>query len=84
MFVATNMVDVNPIGFTSEASKKLSKEIKQKYDDIEWRDLAGMRDKMIHDYAGIDYEIVWSVLKNEFPELKKKLEIILKDNEARE
>ena len=53
---------IRSLEIIGEASKKLSNEFKQHHSDIEWRKIAGTRDKLIHDYYGIDYEIVWDVL----------------------
>jgi uncharacterized protein with HEPN domain len=62
---------VRSLEVIGEASKKISSEFKKKYPDIDWRAMAGMRDKLIHDYFGVDYEIVWDVIKNEIPKLLK-------------
>lgn len=56
-----------------EASKKVSEEFRSKHIDIDWKAMAGMRDKLIHDYFGVDYEIVWDVIINELPKLKEQL-----------
>ncbi len=44
---------------------------------INWKNMAGMRDKLIHDYIGIDYAIVWDVVKNKIPELDDQITQIL-------
>jgi uncharacterized protein with HEPN domain len=62
-----------------EASKKIPKSFKRKHPDIPWRQIAGMRDKLIHDYFGIDLEIVWDVVQNRLPELNDQLKVIFKD-----
>ena len=62
-----------------EASKKIPKSFKDKHTDIPWRQISGMRDKLIHDYFGVDLEIVWDVVQNRLPELKKQLIRIFKD-----
>jgi len=62
-----------------EAVKKIPHEIRDKYPEIPWRYIAGMRDKLIHEYHGIDLEIVWEVVKTEIPPLKSKFETILRD-----
>ena len=61
-----------------EASKNISQELKQKHPDIEWKEMAGLRDKLIHFYFGVDWAIVWDVIKVNIPELKIKLEIVMR------
>jgi len=53
-----------------EASKRVPKETKFQCPDILWKEMAGMRDKMIHEYFGVDLEIVWRTIKNRLPRLK--------------
>jgi uncharacterized protein with HEPN domain len=53
-----------------EAVKNIPTEIREKYPDIPWKDMAGMRDKLIHEYFGIDYEILWQTIKFRIPEIK--------------
>ena len=60
-----------------EAVKKLPDEVKSKECSIEWRKIAGFRDILIHDYANIDQEIVWDVLQNKLPELKRAVKNLL-------
>jgi uncharacterized protein with HEPN domain len=57
------------IEIIGEASKKLSIEFKEKYNSINWRAISGMRDKLIHEYFGVDYQIVWDVANNKSKEL---------------
>jgi len=47
--------------------KRIPSEFKEKYAHFEWRAMAGMRDKLIHDYLGIDYDIVWDVVIDKIP-----------------
>jgi uncharacterized protein with HEPN domain len=63
-----------------EATKNLNKEIKAKYRAIPWKDIAGMRDKLIHMYFGVKVNLVWETVKNRLPELKGQIEEILKEN----
>ena len=60
-----------------EASKHIPTSFKQKHQDLPWAEMARMRDKLIHGYFGVDYEIVWKVVKERLPEIKPPLEIIL-------
>jgi len=53
-----------------EATKKLPKKFRDKYPDIEWKGMAGLRDKLIHDYFGVDFELVWDVINKKIPDLK--------------
>ena len=62
-----------------EASKKIPKSFKDKYADIPWRQIAGMRDKLIHDYFGVDLEIIWDVIQNRLPELNIQITRIFKN-----
>jgi len=66
-----------------EATKNLSKQSKAKYPDVPWRDAAGMRDKLIHGYFGVNLELVWETIKNELPGLKKRISRILREEEAK-
>ena len=72
------------IEIIGEATKNLSPEIKEKYKDIDWKKMAGMRDKIIHYYFGVNWDIVWSVIQDNVPELKGKIEKIIKDLEISE
>jgi uncharacterized protein with HEPN domain len=60
-----------------EAVKKIPKEVKQKYSDVEWNEATGFRDVLIHDYFGIDLEAVWDTLKKNVPVFKEKLTKVL-------
>lgn len=53
-----------------EATKKIPEELKRKYPAIPWKEMAGMRDKLIHFYFGIDYKLVWQTIKQRIPQIK--------------
>jgi len=52
-----------------ETAKNISEELKDKYPQIRWKDLAGVRDKLIHHYFGVNFDIVWNIVKEELPEI---------------
>lgn len=60
-----------------EAVKSLSSEFKELHPEIEWKKIAGMRDKLIHEYFRVDYEIMWDVIKNKLPIINNNIERFL-------
>jgi uncharacterized protein with HEPN domain len=66
-----------------EATKNLSKELKAEHPEIQWSDIAGMRDKLIHQYFGVNIDLVWETVKKGLPELGNKIsEMLRKTNET--
>lgn len=76
---------VRSLEIIGEASKNITVDFKIRWKEIEWKQIAGMRDKLIHDYIGVNYQIVWDVVKNKIPNLminiKKVVEIEEKTNQ---
>ncbi len=70
---------VRSLEVIGEASKKVPAEYRQCHPDIDWRAIAGMRDRLIHDYLGVDYDIVWDAIVNKAPVLRAQLEKMLED-----
>lgn len=64
---------VREIEIMGEATKNISEQLKHKYKKVEWKDIAGTRDKMIHHYFGVDLNIVWDIVKKDIPILKKSI-----------
>ncbi|GAI48394.1 unnamed protein product [marine sediment metagenome] len=64
---------IRSLEIIGEATKNLSEDFRKKHPDIEWRELAGLRDKLIHHYFGINWKRVWDVIKNLIPEIEDKL-----------
>ena len=60
-----------------EATKNLSKELKQEHSEIQWREIAGMRDKLIHEYFGVKLDLVWTTVKKNLPLFEKQIHEIL-------
>ena len=67
---------VRSLEIIGEAVKNLPGEFKDNHLDVEWKKIAGMRDMLIHHYFGVNYKIVWDVVKNQVPDLKKKIETL--------
>jgi len=65
-----------------EASKNIPAAVKTKYSEIPWKDIAGMRDKVIHVYFGVDLKRVWRTVTEDIPNLRSNFEKILKDNKS--
>ena len=61
-----------------EAAKNLPDEVKEKYSEVPWAEMYLLRNKVSHEYFGIDYEIIWDVASNYLPDNKKQIENILK------
>ena len=62
-----------------EAAKNVSEDFKNKHKNIPWREIARMRDKLIHAYFGVDLNITWEVIKRDLPKLKKQINKILNE-----
>lgn len=60
-----------------EAAKHIPPHLRRAYPDIPWREMAGMRDRLIHGYFGIDYALVWQAIKVHIPQIKPKLKAVL-------
>ena len=67
-----------------EAAKYMPDKVKEEYQGIQWKSMAGMRDRLIHAYFGIDYNLVWAAVKTEIPKLKPKLKKMLSGMEKEE
>ena len=68
---------VRSIEIIGEATKQIPDDLRDAYPQIQWRAVAGMRDQLIHGYFGIDYDIVWDVLKNHIPLLSEVIDDML-------
>lgn len=78
----TSSAVIRKFEIIGEATKNLPDSIKEKYTSIPWREMAGMRDRLIHFYFGIKYDLVWKTIKEVIPQVKHLIRKILVDLEA--
>ena len=79
----TTYAVIRALEIIGEATKKVPSSVKTDYDQIPWKKMAGMRDKVIHEYFGVDLKRVWNTVKNDLPELKPQFEKILKETKEK-
>jgi len=72
---------VRSIEVIGEATKKIPKTLKDKHREVPWKKMSGMRDKLIHEYFGVDVEILWKTANDDIPPLKQLVQNILKSLE---
>jgi uncharacterized protein with HEPN domain len=65
------------LSIIGEATKKIPGDVKYNWKSISWREMAGMRDRLVHDYMGVNYYIVWDVAKNLLPELSTQIQEVI-------
>ncbi|RME09631.1 MAG: DUF86 domain-containing protein [Ardenticatenia bacterium] len=70
---------VRNLEIIGEASKNVSSKLRERYPDIPWKGMAGMRDRLIHHYFGVNLDIVWQIVVDELPKVASRLEEILSD-----
>jgi uncharacterized protein with HEPN domain len=69
---------IRQLEIVGEATKRVSAELKGGHTDIPWKDVAGMRDKLIHDYFGVDLDAVWDTATKDVPKLRDAIENVVK------
>ena len=75
----TQFAVVRALEIVGEAAKKIPTDLRRTYSEIPWREIAGTRDKLIHDYIGVNLAVVWRTVKDDIPALIKQLENLLDD-----
>lgn len=75
----TAFATLRALEIIGEAVKKIPRNVKNKYKQVPWKEIAGMRDKLIHEYFGVNIEVVWKTIKEDIPTLKPLLRRLLED-----
>ncbi len=73
---------VRNLEIIGEVANRLPDEFKEKYSEIEWYKVVGLRHRIVHEYFGIDLEIIWQILQKDLPELRQKITRIMGDEGA--
>jgi len=75
----TTSAVIRKLEVIGEAVKQIPDNMRQRYSEVPWKEMAGMRDKLIHFYFGVDYRLVWRTINERFPQVKEQIHKILRD-----
>lgn len=72
---------IRQLEIIGEAAKGISADVRQKYPDVEWREICGLRDILIHNYAGVDNSRIWKLIRDDLPKMQTQLQKIARELE---
>jgi len=79
LHLKTQDVVIHNLEIIGEATKNLSKELRERHPHVPWKGMAGVRDRLIHHYFGVNLDIVWQIVTDELPKVSSELKSILRE-----
>jgi len=70
---------VRALEIVGEAAKKIPDDVRERHADLPWREMSGMRDKLIHDYFGVDEEVVWKTVQEDLQSVRGQIERMISE-----
>ena len=72
---------IRALEIVGEATKKIPDEVREKYPSVPWREMTGLRDKLIHDYFGVNIVVIWKTVIEDLPNLIRSVKQVIRDEQ---